>query len=101
MHMGIDEPGRDQRRAIVVARGLRMRGLQGRGLAHRGDAAAFDQHRAIGDMAGGSGAFRERIGGEGQNLPQKKIGHDTSLCLNPDRIGRHARKGICGLPLFP
>lgn len=99
--MGIDEPCRDQRLSIVVARGLRMGGLHRRGFTHRGDATAFDQHRAIRDMAGGGGAFHEGIGGEGQHLPKKKIGHDTSLCRNPDRIRRHARKGICGLPLFP
>jgi hypothetical protein len=49
------------------------------GGAGGGDAAIFDEDGAVAFVTGGGFARNEGIGGEGQHLPQKKIGHVKPL----------------------
>ena len=71
MHMGIDETRAEKGATIVVAGGLGMGGFQRRGLSDSDDLARLNQHGAVGNMAGGLWPLFKRIGGEGQDLPQK------------------------------
>ena len=73
--MGIDEACGDEGAAVIMQARLRVTAAQVIGGTRGGDAAIFDEDGAVAFVMGGGFARLERIGGEAEHLPQKKIGH--------------------------